>query len=207
MAREAPGQTLQATALVHEAYLRLLDGEPAQSWNSRGHFFAAAAEAMRRILVERARHRQSLKAGGDCQRQELPDIELADAGSRLDLLALHEALNRLEQQNRRRAELVKLRFFTGLTIAEAARALGISESTADNDWAYARSWLRLEIEGFAGSGELAEDSQGVSWPRRGRTNRPCSTPRAASTTRRSAAGTSARRAATTWPSPAASRPC
>jgi RNA polymerase sigma factor (TIGR02999 family) len=153
MAREAPGQTLQATALVHEVYLRLLDGEPAQGWNSRGHFFAAAAEAMRRILVERARHWQSLKAGGDRQRQDLPDIELADAGSRLDLLALHEALTRLEQQNRRRAELVKLRFFTGLTIAEAARALGISESTADNDWAYARSWLRLEIEGRAASGE------------------------------------------------------
>jgi RNA polymerase sigma factor (TIGR02999 family) len=153
MAREAAGQTLQATALVHEAYLRLVEserrGSSAPEWNSRGHFFAAAAEAMRRILVERARHRQSLKAGGDRQRQELPDIELADAAPRLDLLALHEALTGLEQQNRRRAELVKLRFFTGLTIAEAARALGISESTADNDWAYARSWLRLEIEGRA----------------------------------------------------------
>jgi RNA polymerase sigma factor (TIGR02999 family) len=155
MAHEATGQTLQATALVHEAYLRLVGSEQRGSsppeWNSRGHFFAAAAEAMRRILVERARHRQSLKAGGDRQRQQLPDIELADAGPRLDLLALHEALTRLEQQNRRRAELVKLRFFTGLTIAEAARALGISESTADNDWAYARSWLRLEIEGKAGA--------------------------------------------------------
>ena len=149
MAHEATGQTLQATALVHEAYLRLVDTDPAPHWNGRGHFFAAAAEAMRRILVERARHRQSLKAGGDRQRQQLPDIELADAGPRLDLLALHEALTRLEQQNRRRAELVKLRFFTGLTIAEAAQALGVSESTADNDWAYARSWLRLEIEGRA----------------------------------------------------------
>jgi RNA polymerase sigma factor (TIGR02999 family) len=155
MAREAPGQTLQATALVHEAYLRLLDGNPAQPWNSRGHFFAAAAEAMRRILVERYRHKRSLKAGGDRRREELPDIELPGAGSHLDLLALHEALTKLEQQDRRRAELVKLRFFTGLTLAEAARVLGISDSTADNDWAYARSWLRLEIAddqgGAAGS--------------------------------------------------------
>jgi RNA polymerase sigma factor (TIGR02999 family) len=153
MAREAPGQTLQATALVHEAYLRLLDGEPAQGWNSRGHFFGAAAEAMRRILVERARHKRSRKAGGGRQRQELPDIELADAAPRLDLLALDEALTKLEQQNRRRADLVKLRFFAGLTIAEAAQALGISESTADNDWAYARSWLRLEIDGRAAGDE------------------------------------------------------
>jgi RNA polymerase sigma factor (TIGR02999 family) len=150
MAHERPGQTLQATALVHEAYLRLLDGDQAQAWNSRGHFFAAAAEAMRRILVERVRHKQSLKAGGGLRRQELPDIELADAGPRLDLLALHEALTKLEGQDRRRAELVKLRFFAGLTVAEAAQALGICESTADNDWAYARSWLRLEIEGRAG---------------------------------------------------------
>ena len=149
MAREAPGQTLQATALVHEAYLRLLDGGQPQGWNGRGHFFAACAEAMRRILVERARHKRSLKAGGGRHRQELPDIELAVPGPRLDLLALHEALTKLEQRDQRRAELVKLRFFTGLTIAEAARALGISESTADNDWAYARSWLRLEIEGRA----------------------------------------------------------
>jgi len=150
MAHEAPGQTLQATALVHEAYLRLLDGEKDQQWNSRGHFFAAAAEAMRRILVERARHKRSLKAGGGRRRQELPDIEMADAGPHLDLLALHEALTKLEQQDPRRAELVKLRFFAGLTIAEAARVLGVSASTADNDWAYARSWLRLEIEGRAG---------------------------------------------------------
>jgi RNA polymerase sigma factor (TIGR02999 family) len=147
MAHEAPGQTLQATALVHEAYLRLLDGGQPQDWNGRGHFFAAAAEAMRRILVERARHKQSLKAGGGRHRQELPDIELAGAGPRLDLLALHEALTKLEQQDPRRAELVKLRFFTGLTGAEAAQVLGVSQSTADNDWAYARSWLRLEIEG------------------------------------------------------------
>jgi RNA polymerase sigma factor (TIGR02999 family) len=144
---ETPGQTLQATALVHEAYLRLVDTETVQSWNSRGHFFAAAAEAMRRILVERARHKRSLKAGGGQRRQELPDIEMAVAAPHLDLLALHEALTKLELQDKRRAELVKLRFFTGLTIAEAAQVLGISESTADNDWAYARSWLRLEIAG------------------------------------------------------------
>jgi RNA polymerase sigma factor (TIGR02999 family) len=153
VAHEAPGQTLQATALVHEAYLRLLDGDQARSWNSRGHFFGAAAEAMRRILVERARHKRSLKAGGGRRRQELPDIELPAAGPRLDLLALHEALTKLEQQDKRRAELVKLRFFAGLTIAEAAEVLGVSASTADNDWAYARSWLRLEIEGRDGGGE------------------------------------------------------
>jgi RNA polymerase sigma factor (TIGR02999 family) len=147
MAREAPGQTLQATALVHEAYLRLLDSDQTRRWDSRGHFFAAAAEAMRRILVERVRHRQSLKAGGGRRRRELPDIEVAPAGRHLDLLALHEALTKLEKQDKRRAELVKLRFFAGMTIAEAAEALGISASTADNDWAYARSWLRLEIEG------------------------------------------------------------
>jgi RNA polymerase sigma factor (TIGR02999 family) len=150
IAREAPGQTLQATALVHEAYLRLLDGGQPQDWNGRGHFFGAAAEAMRRILVERYRRKRSRKAGGGHRRQELPDIELAVAGPRLDVLALHEALTKLEQHDARRAQLVKLRFFTGLTIAEAAEALGISESTADNDWAYARSWLRLEIEGRAG---------------------------------------------------------
>jgi RNA polymerase sigma factor (TIGR02999 family) len=157
MAHGAPGHTLQGTALVNEAYLRLVASERRGSsppeWDSRGHFFVAAAEAMRRILVERARHRQCLKGGGDRQRQELPDIEMAVAGSRLDPLALHEALTRLEQQNPRRAELVKLRCFAELTIAEAAGALGISESTADNDWAFARSWLRLEIAGRAGAGE------------------------------------------------------
>jgi RNA polymerase sigma factor (TIGR02999 family) len=157
LAHEAPGQTLEATALVHEAYLRLLDGGPAQGWNGRGHFFAAAAEAMRRILVERARHKQSRKAGGGRRRQDLPDIELSADGPRLDLLALDEALAKLERHNPRRAGLVKLRYFAGLTIAEAAQALGVSESTADNDWAYARSWLRLEIEGRAG-GDCAPSS-------------------------------------------------
>ncbi|HJZ90703.1 MAG TPA: sigma-70 family RNA polymerase sigma factor [Gemmataceae bacterium] len=145
---ERPGQTLQATALVHEAYLRLVeDGGSETHWNSRGHFFAAAAEAMRRILVERARHKRSQKAGGDRRRVSLDEVEPTMPGPDLDFLALDDALNELERRDRRKAELVKLRFFAGLTTAEAARALGISASTADNDWAYARCWLRLEIEG------------------------------------------------------------
>ena len=153
MAQEAAGQTLQATALVHDAYLRLVDTEKVQQWNSRGHFFAAAAEAMRRILVERARHKQSLKAGGGRRQQELPDVELAEGGSRLDLLALHEALTKLEQQDPRRAEVVKLRFFAGLSFAETAKVLGVSEATAHNDWTYARTWLYVEIEGRADGGD------------------------------------------------------
>jgi RNA polymerase sigma factor (TIGR02999 family) len=150
IARELPGQTLDATALVHEAYLRLVDTETVQQWNSRGHFFAAAAEAMRRILVERARHKQSLKAGGARQRQDVDDIELSIAGPDVDLLSLNEALDNLERKDQRAAALVKLRFFAGLTIEQAAQALGISTSTAENDWAYARCWLRLEIEGAGG---------------------------------------------------------
>jgi RNA polymerase sigma factor (TIGR02999 family) len=147
LAHEKPGQTLEATALVHEAYLRLVDVEQVQHWNSRGHFFAAAAEAMRRILVEHARHKRSLKTGGDRQRLMMADIEPAIAEPNDDLLALSEALEKLERQAPRKADLVKLRFFAGLTIKEAAQALGISPSTADNDWAYARCWLRLEIDG------------------------------------------------------------
>jgi RNA polymerase sigma factor (TIGR02999 family) len=149
---ERPGQTLQATALVHEAYLRLVESERrgSSSWNSRGHFFAAAAEAMRRILVEHARHRSSLKAGGNRQRATPMDIEAPESGPNVDILALNEALDNLEKQDRRKAELIKLRFFAGLTIEEAAQALGIATSTADKDWAYARCWLRLEIEGNQG---------------------------------------------------------
>jgi RNA polymerase sigma factor (TIGR02999 family) len=150
LAQEAPGQTLQATALVHEAYLRLVDTEKVQHWNSRGHFFAAAAEAMRRILVERARHKRSLKAGGEHRRQDVADIEPAVDGPDVDLLALDEALEKLQRQDQRKADLVKLRFFSGLTIEQAARVLGVSPSTADNDWAYARCWLRLEIDGGRG---------------------------------------------------------
>ena len=143
--REKPGQTLQATALVHEAYLRLVDVAEAQQWNSRGHFFAAAAEAMRRILIEQARHKQTLKAGG--RRVDLPEIVVEDAatGPPLDLLALNEALEDLEALDKRKAELVKLRFFGGLTIQQAAEVLGISTSTADNDWAYAKTWLRVKM--------------------------------------------------------------
>src|SRR5262249_14751669 len=142
LAHEKPGQTLQATALVHEAYLRLVGTQKAQHWNSRGHFFAAAAHAMRRILVERARHKQSLKARGDRRRQTLAEIDPAIAGPDLDLLALNEALEKLETHDKRKADLVKLRFFAGLTIEEAAQALGVATSTADKDWAYARCWLR-----------------------------------------------------------------
>ena len=123
-------------------------------WNSRGHFYAAAAEAMRRILVENVRRKKSLKAGGERRRVELSDIEPAVEGPRVDLLALDEALTQLEAKDSRKAALVKLRYFAGLTMEQAAHVLGISSSTADNDWAYARSWLRLEIEGRAsGDGE------------------------------------------------------
>ncbi len=146
LSHEKPGLTLEATALVHEAYLRLVEN-PAQDWNGRGHFFAAAAEAMRRILVERARHKLSLKAGGGRRREDLSDIEVVLAGQDVDLLALNEAMEKLERQDKRKAEVVKLRFFAGLTIEQTAQALGISPSTADHDWAYARCWLRLEIEG------------------------------------------------------------
>jgi RNA polymerase sigma factor (TIGR02999 family) len=151
LAQEKPGQTLQATALVHEAYMRLVGD---QHFDNRGHFFAAAAEAMRRILVENARHKNSLKAGGAAQRVELADVEPAMPAPNDDLLALHEALEKLETQDKRKADLVKLRFFGGLTNEQAARALGISSSTADNDWAYARAWLGLQVRG--------EDSQAAS---------------------------------------------
>jgi RNA polymerase sigma factor (TIGR02999 family) len=145
LAQEKPGQTLQPTALVHEAYLRLVDVEKAQHWNSRGHFFAAAAEAMRRILVEQARHKKSAKAGGHHRRVELPTECQAVPGRNFDLLALDEALEKLALLDSRKAELVKLRYFAGLSLREAAQALGIADSTADADWAYAKAWLRLEL--------------------------------------------------------------
>ncbi len=144
LARETPGQTLQATALVHEAYLRLL-GDEAPTWTSRGHFFAAAAEAMRRILVENARRKKRLKHGGDQQRIDLEGAEPAVDGPCDDLIALDEALEKLAQRDKVKAELVKLRFFAGLTNEQAAAALGISHNTADRYWAYARSWLHVEI--------------------------------------------------------------
>jgi RNA polymerase sigma factor (TIGR02999 family) len=147
LAQERPGQTLQATALVHEAYLRLVDRQTAQQWDSRGHFFAAAAEAMRRILVENARRKAGPKAGGDYQRVALDAIEPPIKGPRVDLIALDEALTALEVKDRRKADLVRLRFFAGLTIEQAAEALGISAATANNDWSYAKGWLRLAMLG------------------------------------------------------------
>ena len=151
LAHEQPGQSLDATGLVHEAYLRLVASRDAsapqdQHWDNRGHFFAAAAEAMRRILVDRARQRKSLKRGGDRQRLRFDCLHLEAERTPAEFLELHEALERLEAKDKRKADLVKLRFFAGLTNEQAAQALGISVSAADNDWAYARAWLRLEIE-------------------------------------------------------------
>ena len=145
LAKEKPGQTLQATGLVHEAYIRLVDVEKAQLWNSRGHFFGAAAEAMRRILIEQARHKRTLKADATRERGDLSNFAAEPPTDLLDLLALDEALQKLERQNPRKAELVKLRFFAGLTIDEAAQVLGVAASTANADWTYAKSWLRLEM--------------------------------------------------------------
>jgi RNA polymerase sigma factor (TIGR02999 family) len=147
LAHEKPGQTLQATALVHEAYLRLLGpAETEQRWNSRGHFFAAAAEAMRRILVESARRKGRKKHGGDLQRVELGESDLATTTSDEHLLAINEALERLAQEDPQAAELVKLRFFAGFSITEAAEILGVSRTTAYEQWTYARAWLRCEVE-------------------------------------------------------------
>jgi RNA polymerase sigma factor (TIGR02999 family) len=142
---------LQATALVHEAYARLVgSGEPPR-WDGCGHFFAAAAEAMRRILIERARHKQTNKAGGNRRRLDLDDIEPTLEEENSDrLLALDEALRQLEGEDARKAELVKLRFFAGLTAEQAAAALGVSTSTAEKDWSYARSWLRVTIDRMSG---------------------------------------------------------
>jgi RNA polymerase sigma factor (TIGR02999 family) len=145
VAQEAPGQTLQATALVHEAYLRLVDVEKVQSWDSRGHFFAAAAEAMRRILLDRARDRGRLKRGGGWKRLRLDDVDCSLADPPDALLALDEALEKLALEDPLSANLVKLRFFAGLTLAEAARSLGISPRSADRIWAFARSWLHDEL--------------------------------------------------------------
>ena len=147
LSSEAPGQTLQPTALVHEAYLRLVEVVKVQLWNSRGHFFAAAAEAMRRILVENARRKRSLKRGGGRAREEADVVELAAPEPVEDLLALDEALDRLATRDPVKAELVKLRYFAGMTIEEAATTLGISPATAKRYWTYARTWLYQEITG------------------------------------------------------------
>jgi RNA polymerase sigma factor (TIGR02999 family) len=141
LAREAPGQTLQATALVHEAYLRLVGADADRHWGGRGHFFVAAAEAMRRILVEKARRKSRRKHGGGRRRVELDEAHLRVEPANDDILAVDEALQALEQVEPQIAALVKLHFFTGLPLPEAARALGISERTAYRDWAYARAWL------------------------------------------------------------------
>lgn len=154
LAHEKTGQTLQATALVHEAYLRLVTpslspssqgGDEGVRWNSRGHFFAAAAEAMRRILIDQARRKASEKSGGKRQRVDLAAIEPVIRGPQLDLLAIDEALTQLEQADPRAATVVKLRFFAALTMPEVADALGISLATAENDWAYAKCCLRLQL--------------------------------------------------------------
>jgi RNA polymerase sigma factor (TIGR02999 family) len=141
MAREKPGQTLQATALVHEAYVRLVDGEKARQWDSRGHFFAAAAEAMRRILVDGARRRGAEKRGGGLDRIDLPELAESASDDPVDLLALDEALTRLEALHPEKAQVVKLRFFAGFTLEETARAIGIARATAQRHWAFARAWL------------------------------------------------------------------
>lgn len=146
MAQEAPGQTLQATALVHEAYIRLVDTDKAQYWESRGHFFAAAAEAMRRILIDAVRRKKTLRRGGARGRCDLLDGDLPVTSVSDDLLDLDEALSRLGSVEKRAAELVKLRVFAGMKLDEAAQALGISPRTAKRDWAYARAWLRREME-------------------------------------------------------------
>ena len=147
LAQERPGQTLQATTLVHEAYLRLVDGENIPCWNSRGHFFAAAAEAMRRILVDQARRRRSRRRGGAAKRHPLARLDPAVPAPDEELLAVDEALERLQKLDPPKAELVKLRYFAGLTIPEAAQALGISVPTANRYWAYARAWLHEELAG------------------------------------------------------------
>jgi RNA polymerase sigma factor (TIGR02999 family) len=145
LSQERPGQTIQATALVHDAYIRLVDVKKARSWDSRGHFFAAAAEAMRRILIEHARAKNSVKRGGAHQRIELDSACLSTEPQVLDLLALDEALSRLEASDPDKAKLVKLRFFAGLTMSEAATALGVSLATAERYWTFARTWLYAEM--------------------------------------------------------------
>ena len=149
LAQEKPGQTLDATALVHEAYLRLVESErrgSSRPWDDRGHFFAAAAEAMRRILVEAARSKQRLKRGGDRQRLAMPVQVLAREGPDPDILALDEALTELGRVHPEKAALVKLRYFAGLTLADAAAALGFSTATAERHWRYARAWLTRRLQ-------------------------------------------------------------
>ena len=148
MSRENPGQTLQATALVHEAWLKLTSGEGERHWNDRTHFFAAVAEAMRRILVDNARRKLRVRHGGELERVNLEQVQVSEPAHDVDeLLAVHEALDELAALDARKAELVKLRFFVGLTFAEAAEVLGVSEITAKRDWAFARAWLYRKTSG------------------------------------------------------------
>lgn len=146
MAQEKPGQTLQATALVHEAWLRLAGPEQQKAWNSRGHFFGAAAEAMRRILVDRARQKARVRHGGGLERIDLAQVTIATEDSDDTVLAIHEALEKLALESPPKAEIVKLRYFTGLEHAEIAQVLGLSEPTVRRHWAYARSWLYAELK-------------------------------------------------------------
>ena len=147
MAQESPGQTLQATGLVHEAYLRLVDAESEQSWDSRGHFFAAAAEAMRRILIDNARRKRRVKRGGARKRVDLDDADLFSLATPDELLIIDEAIAKLASEDARAAQLVHLRYFTGLSVEEAAEMSGLSRSTAYEHWSYARAWLHCELYG------------------------------------------------------------
>jgi RNA polymerase sigma factor (TIGR02999 family) len=159
LAQEKPGQTLEATALVHEAYLRLVGQTDEQKWDNRGHFFAAAAEAMRRILVENARRKRTQKHGGSLVRRTLEDLPLVAPELGDDLLALDEALHKLAKEEPVKAELVKLRHFAGLTVDQAAKVLNISPATADRYWAYARAWLHAEINGDNAAGRKIKKSE------------------------------------------------
>jgi RNA polymerase sigma factor (TIGR02999 family) len=154
LAREAPGQTLQPTALVHEAYVRLVDVAQAKNWNSRGHFFAAAAEAMRRILIENARRKSTLKRGGARKREQLDEENLIAAAPTDELLALDEALAQLAATDAKAAELVKLRYFAGFTVNQAAEILGMSPRSADLLWAFARAWLHTALKRDDASGKF-----------------------------------------------------
>ena len=155
LAHEKPGQTLQATALVHEAYLRMVDADNTPHWNSRGHFFAAAAEAMRRILIETARRKQSHQHGGGLVRQDLDALDLAAPESPEDVLALDEAMVKLAGQDKAAADVVRLRFYAGLPLPEVAKLLNIAPRTADRLWAYARAWLHREIQGKTPEGDIS----------------------------------------------------
>jgi RNA polymerase sigma factor (TIGR02999 family) len=166
LSQEKPGQTLDATSLVHEAYLRLVGTKPEQPWASRGHFFAAAAEAMRRILVENARRKQSQKRGGGMARHDIADVAVATPQPHPDVLALDEALSRLAAQDKVKADLVQLRYFAGLTLDQAAGVLGISPATADRYWAYAKAWLYHELtrgDTSPGPGPKAAAKKSEKW--------------------------------------------